>query len=153
MEEYEKRLNNLLMDTFRDISKMEESVLQNEAIPLSICEVHLIESVGDGLEKTRTVTEIAGDLGITAASVTIGVNKLIRKGFLKKEKSTSDRRSVLISLTRDGERVYRTHRLFHRRMVQSVFSGFSDEEKKALLLGLEKLDRFFQEKTAGEEAL
>ena len=30
LEEYEKRLNNLLMDTFRDISKMEESVLQNE---------------------------------------------------------------------------------------------------------------------------
>lgn len=87
MEEYEQKLDNLLMDTFRDISKMEESILQNSSVPLSISEIHLVESVGDGAGKTRTVSEIASDLGITMASVTIAVNKLILKAFSERRKA------------------------------------------------------------------
>ena len=47
MEDFSYRLNDLLVDTFRSILKVEEQMLQKHlTLNLSINEMHLIESVG-----------------------------------------------------------------------------------------------------------
>jgi len=148
VDTFESRLNNLLIDTFRDILKVEELILQKSDPNLSINEVHLMEAVRDGQCRSRTVSEIASDLRIAVPSVTVAVNKLVRKGYLIKEKNREDGRSVHIMLTREGEKISRLHKYFHLKLVRAAAEDMSEEEKDALLVGVKNLDDFFKKKVA-----
>jgi DNA-binding MarR family transcriptional regulator len=148
MEAFESRLNTLLIETFRDILKVEELILQKNNLSLSINEVHLIESVKKGKEGSNTVSDIAADLRIALPSVTVAVNKLVQKGYLTKEKSCDDGRSVRIMLTREGEKIFRLHRYIHLKMVRAAAEEISEDEKEMLLIGVKNLDEFFKKKMA-----
>ena len=148
METFENRFNELLINTFRDILRVEELILQKNEPNLSLGEVHLIEAVRNGEGRSRTVSEIAPYLRIAVPSVTIAVNKLVKKGYLIKEKSNEDGRSVRITLTRDGEKIYRLHCYLHQKLVRAAAEDMSEEEKNALLIGVKNLDDFFKKKIA-----
>lgn len=148
MKSFEQTLNSLLIETFRDILKVEELILQRSDPNLSISEVHLIESVRKGNNRSGTVTEIAADLKLSMPSVTVAVNKLVKKGYLFKEKDVEDARSVKIRLTREGEKIYRLHMFFHQKLVRQAAAELNELEKDALLAGVENLDNFFKKKIA-----
>jgi hypothetical protein len=46
LDSFEKELNDILVDTFRSILKVEEDTLKRTLIDLSISELHLLEAVG-----------------------------------------------------------------------------------------------------------
>ena len=146
MDTFEKKLNGLLIDTFRQLTDVEANMARDANSPLSISEIHLLEAVGGSPEGVQSVSGIAAALGITLSSVTIAVGKLVKKGFLYKAKDKKDGRSVRISLTREGKRIYRMHRYFHYKMIRELTEGFNQKEKQVLLAGVEKLDHFFKEK-------
>jgi len=151
MREDINKLNELLELAYRDIQKVEHSMQRSVHSPLTISELHFIEAVGLRKNHPCTVSALAAELGITMASVTVAVNKLVTRGMLTKEKSPDDGRSVQIRLTREGQRMYRMHRYFHRQMVRELTQELTPEELKALLHGIEKLDAFFR-KAVGEPA-
>lgn len=146
MGTFENRFNKLLGETFRDILKVEELILQRTAPRLSVGEVHLIEAVRKGEGGALTVSEIAASLDIAVPSATVAVNKLVKKRYVTKEKSSEDGRSVLIRLTRDGEKIYRLYRFIRMKLVKEASLDLSEEEKGALLLGIKHLDEFFKNK-------
>ncbi len=148
MDTFERGLNELLIQTFRDILKVEELILQRSAPRLSITEVHLIEAVRKGEDRALTVSEIAGELQITVPSATVAVNKMVNKGYVTKEKSNEDGRAVIIRLTREGEKIFRLHRYIHLKLVRAAARDLTDEEKDTLLMGVRHLDEFFKEKMA-----
>ena len=152
MDDFEKKINHLLTDTYKNIVKVEERMLKSTQAPLSISELHLLEAVGNARGHSQTVSALAQALDITTSSVTIAVGKLVRRGYLCKDKSPVDGRSVRITLTREGEKIHRLHRYFHMKLVRSLVENFDDEERQALLSGLEKLDQFFLEKVSETEA-
>lgn len=152
MDDFEKRINHLLTDTYKNVVKVEENMLKSTQSPLSISEIHLLEAVGNAEGHTQTVSALAETLDITTSSVTIAVGKLVRRGYLLKDKSLLDGRSVCITLTREGEKIHRLHRYFHMKMVRSLVENFDEGERRALLSGLEKLDKFFLEKVSETEA-
>ena len=137
---YEEMLCKLLSDVFSNMHRAEETALFRSNIDASVSEVHLMDSVGR--LKDATVSDIASDLKITLASVTIAVNKLASKGYIFKRRNPCDGRSVNIYLTKSGLRVYRLHRYFHRRMVSSITENMSRDEKNILYSGLNKLNSF-----------
>lgn len=149
MGPYEEKLNRLLTDTYNNLIRVEENVLKDTGIDATINDVHIIEIIGRA--GVITVGGIAAELGITAASVTVAVNRLASKGYLAKKKDENDRRSVHVTLARPGVRVYRLHRYFHIRMVQSVTKEMTEEQKTILCDGIEKLNKFFKE-SADERA-
>ena len=150
MAEYEERLNFLLTDTFDNILNMEQKMLKHIHNALTISEVHLIDAVGRS-DKTNTVSEIANVLNLAVPSVTIAVNKLVKKGYLNKAKNPDDGRSVYIMLTREGEKIYRLHRYFHIKMIQALCSSLTENEKTVLLNVIEKLDDFFRSEAVVSE--
>ena len=150
MAEYEERLNFLLTDTFDNILNMEQKMLKHIHNALTISEVHLIDAVGRS-DKTNTVSEIANVLNLAVPSVTIAVNKLVKKGYLNKTKNPDDGRSVYIILTREGKKIYRLHRYFHIKMIQALCSSLTENEKTVLLNGVEKLDDFFRSEAVVSE--
>ena len=150
MAEYEERLNFLLTDTFDNILNMEQKMLKHIHNALTISEVHLIDAVGRS-DKTNTVSEIANVLNLAVPSVTIAVNKLVKKGYLNKAKNPDDGRSVYIMLTREGRKIYRLHRYFHIKMIQALCSSLTENEKTVLLNVIEKLDDFFRSEAVVSE--
>lgn len=147
MDLFSSQLNKVLVDTFNSILKVEEEILKHsDTLNLSINETHLIESVGKNNNPGKTISDIAQDLGITLPSVTIAINKLLKKGYVKKEKSDTDGRVVYVRLTENGLRVDKIHQYFHMKMVNEISNEMTEEEKKVLIQGMNKLNRFFQKK-------
>ncbi|HWS29528.1 MAG TPA: MarR family transcriptional regulator [Clostridia bacterium] len=152
MDDFSVRLNDLLVDTFRSILKVEEQMLQKHlTLNLSISEMHLIESVGKGGDGGRTISGIADDLSVSLPSVTVAINKLQMKGYVEKMRSLADSRMVYVKLTRNGKRVDAVHRHFHELMVAGIAQGLSEDERQTLANGIVKLNAFFKNTLKPEE--
>ncbi|MDI9520630.1 MAG: MarR family transcriptional regulator [Bacillota bacterium] len=146
MDAFALALNDLLVNTFHDILKLEEaSLAKASANQLSINEMHLLEAIAKGKDEGRSITDIARELSITLPSVTAAVNKLVKKGYVVKGKHEADKRLVIVYLTREGKRAETAHRFFHRTMVNAASQGLDEEEKAALLKGLNRLHQFFKD--------
>ena len=152
MDEFSAHLNELFVDTFRNILKVEEKTLENSVMNLTISELHLIESVGNSQEPGRTISSIAEDLRITLPSVTVAINKLAGKGYVEKVRGETDSRTVYVKLTKSGKKADAAHRYFHENMVRNVLREMNEEEKHALMKGVMKLNSFFKGKINTAEA-
>lgn len=139
-----KSINNLMVHLFNDILKLEENaVITEEFKDLTNNDMHIIEAVGLG--EGSNMSMIARKLGITVGSLTTSMNSLVNKKYVVRERSEADRRIVYIRLTPKGEKAYRHHEEFHKKMVESVVDKLSEEEVKALSKALDGLVEFFQE--------
>lgn len=143
LDEFGTQLNNLLVTTFRNILRVEEqSIKQLGTGDVTMAEMHLMESIAKN-PNGATVTEIAADLGITSPSVTIGLNRLERKGYVVRERSSHDARVVHAHLTDRGTRMNEKHTTYHEQMVRRVAESLSPEERAMLSAGIVKLNVFF----------
>lgn len=144
MNEKQLQINRVLVEVYNDIIHIEEDSIKKGAFSdLSITLIHTIEAVG--LYGSKTMSEIAAQLNITMGTLTIAVDKLIKKGYLERNRSDSDRRIVNVSLTRKGKLAYRIHDKFHLDMVQAIMLDFSPEEEEVLLSALDKLNRHLKD--------
>ena len=145
MSLFETQLNALLVRAYRSIELIEEQQLSGlQKMNLTIAEIHLLEAVGTVREcpEGKTISEISECLGVSLPSVTLAINKLVKKGFVEKRKSQTDGRVVHVLLTKLGYKANRAHEYFHRKMVSSISSGLNNEEKQTLLQGMSKLNAF-----------
>ncbi len=143
--DFYSKLNEQLIDTYNSIRKIEEKSLQaRHGTKLSISEYHMIENVGKSGPEGRTISDIALDLGITTAAVTVGVNKLVKKELLEKSRDTDDGRVVYVKMTREGRRINAGHRLFHQHMIKNISNEFSEEELAVLVRCFERLNEYFE---------
>lgn len=137
-------LDDLMSNTFNAILRIEEKSLQNKLTEgLTITEVHTIAAVG--LYETNPMNVVAARLGVTLATLTTAVNKLVKKGFIDRERCDQDRRRVLVRLTKQGRKVFRVHDLFHKRMIGDALSGLTREEEEVFSKALGKVKLFFEE--------
>lgn len=135
-------LNKLLVRVFNDILTTEERMLINDEYKdISITDMHVIEAIGyDG---ARNMSSIAKDLNITVGTLTIAMNSLVKKGYVKRTRSSKDRRVVLISLTEKGKQAFIHHENFHKKMIEEVVNILEDEQMDVLVLALNKIDKYF----------
>lgn len=145
MDAFNSMINDLLVNTFRSILKLEEQMLKHLSDnSLSINELHMLEAIHRQPNQGRSITDIAQELDITLPSVTAAVKKLMQKGYVRKQKSGQDGRMVIVQLSEDGKRAEAAHRFFHRRMVQAISEDILPEEREVLLKGLQNLQLFFK---------
>ena len=108
--------------------------------------MRLIECVGSGRQRGRTVTEISQELDITLPSVTAMVKRLTAKGYLIKQKAPMDGRQVIIRLTDEGYQAYVGYLFAQRKMINAVRGSIPVEDVGVLLRSLKALNGFFSEK-------
>lgn len=144
MEEKMKEINNMLVEIYDDINRIEEySIKQGAFRDISITEIHTIAAVG--MYGSKTMSEIAQALEITMGTLTIAVDKLIKKGYMERSRSNTDRRIVNVSLTKRGKLAYRVHEKFHLDMVRAIMKDFTPQEEEILLVGLRKLNQHLKD--------
>jgi DNA-binding MarR family transcriptional regulator len=141
-------LNTLLVSTFDAILQVEEkSLRQAGGGDLSIAEFHTLECIGHGEECRRTVGEIAEALGVTVPTVTVCVNKLVKKGYVTKTRSEKDARIAIIELTPEGRKMNHLHHFFHEQMVLDISRELTEEELECLFRCVRKLSEFFESRS------
>lgn len=146
----EEILNSLFVEVFNDILLIEQQTLKSGILSdLSITEMHTIEAIG--YRGSRTMSEIASDLNITVGTLTTAVNKLIAKEYVSRKRIESDRRVVLVELTRRGKLAHRLHERFHREMIKSTIDSLTEDETKALGKALNNMIGFFKKKCTDSE--
>ena len=137
-------LYDLLSGTFNSVMDIEERSLSNRITKgLTISEIHTIAAIG--MYEVNPMNVIAARLGITLATLTTSVKRLADRGLVARQKSEKDKRQVLISLTSDGRKVYRAHRLFHEKMLAAALEGLSKEEERVLASALSHVKAYFDE--------
>ena len=91
-------LNSILVKLFNDILNIEEKALITEEFKdISVTDMHIIEAIG--IAEPRTMSMISKSLGVTMGTLTTGINGLVRKGYVVRNRSDRDRRIVYASLT------------------------------------------------------
>jgi MarR family transcriptional regulator, organic hydroperoxide resistance regulator len=87
------------------------------------------------------IANLAGYIGLAATHVTTEVGRLTRKGLLRKRPNGRDGRSVLISLSPEGERAINEVAPFVRHINDLLFAGIERSEIEAVKTFAENLIR------------
>ncbi len=136
-------LNSILVDLFNDILNIEEKALiTDEFKDISVNDMHIIEAVG--ISEPRTMTIISKHLGVTMGTLTVGINGLVKKGYIVRTRGEKDRRIVYASLTDKGIAAYNHHKNFHEEMINHITADLTDDEAVALTGAISKLSSFFK---------
>lgn len=82
--------------------------------------------------KQMTMSLLGKALHIINSNLTPIVDRLIKMGYVQRERSTEDRRVILISLTDEGKKVVRQYKQYAKRYVSDAFSELDDEQLEVL---------------------
>ena len=89
----------------------------------------------DEIEPT-TVMDLAAHMGVTAATMSLSVDRLERKGYVVRLKDAKDRRRVHVRLTTAGVRVREASSVLDPARVEALVSRLTEEERTRAIEGL-----------------
>ena len=101
----------------------------------------------DEIEPT-TVMDLAGHMGVTAATMSLSIDRLERKGYVVRLKDAKDRRRVHVRLTGAGVRMREASSVLDAARVEALVARLSDDERERAIEGLSLLARAAQEQMA-----
>ena len=126
------QLNELLTSLYSDIRDVEEKALiKDDFADITYNDMHVIEAIGT--EEPKNSSFVAKKLHVTMGTLTKSIDGLVNKGYVRRERSDSDKRKVLLSLLDKGISAYNHHARFHKDMVTSVLSQLNTDEDAAVL--------------------
>ena len=134
----ENDLKEKMVKFTRLISVAEEGAKEQcETQDLTTTQLNYLEIIGE--LGNPTITELASAMGLTKPSVTIVVDRLAAKGFVRKVHSDTDKRSSHLHLTELGEQINKRHDYAHDYMIDLIARKLSENELKSFTLLLDKI--------------
>lgn len=100
-------------------------------------ESNAIKYLGKNGEKT--MHEIAENNLLAMSTMTGIVDKMVNKGWVWREHSEKDRRSVLVGLTESGKEVYDLYLAYHSEFVNAMLRALDEEDQNMYLQLLKKM--------------
>lgn len=145
MTEFQRQFQELFLEIIDLIALTEEEALmQGRFKNLSRSEMRTLQAIG--LYEKRSMGETAGILGVTTGTLTVQMDRLVRKGYVKRSRKAEDRRVVELELTREGKLACRMHNKYNKLLISYVLEPLEEEERSVLYDSLQKVDRYLKEK-------
>lgn len=140
----EELMSEALVRIFENVVLTEEKSLQAGYFSdLSIAEMHTLTAIGP--YEARTMTKTAEDLGITTGTLTVAIDRLVKKGYVIRQRDTKDKRVVRISLTRNGKLACRMNSKFHRVLAKHILEGYGPEDREHILKLVSEVDTYIEQ--------
>jgi MarR family 2-MHQ and catechol resistance regulon transcriptional repressor len=114
--------------------------------------LRVLSRAGAAGEKGLRLSELAGRLLIRPPSVTAIVDRLERRGLVKRTSSRTDMRVREARLTGEGRRLVGQISAGHGERIRSLFAGLDADQRGNLLDGLRKLDAQLEKLAPGNAA-
>lgn len=107
-------------------------------------------SILDHLDEVapRTVAELAAQMGVTAGTMSLSLDRLERKGYVTRLKDVTDKRRVHVRLTGAGVRMRGVASLLDPDRVTRIVARLAEGDRVKAVEGLALLARAAQEATA-----
>jgi DNA-binding MarR family transcriptional regulator len=138
-----KTLNELLVDMFNHILVLEERNLVARGVTLSMSEVHTLENIYKS--ETKTMSDVARRALVTQGTLTVAINRLVKKGYVARYKDDEDKRIVRLSLTQRALDLLKIHDAFHENMIDTFINDLKVDEDINLIHSLEKIMEYFKQ--------
>lgn len=89
--------------------------------------------------QTLTMHQLSKLIDRDKSTVTVLIYKLVKLGYVNKEQDTQDARVYRLSLTEKGRALQPIFEEISERLLTAIYSDFTPEEKKQILLLLQKI--------------
>jgi DNA-binding MarR family transcriptional regulator len=105
-------------------------------------------SILDHLDEREPLTllDLGAHMGVTASTMSLHVERLVKQGYVLRERDATDARRLRLRLTAAGVRVREANSVLDAQRVRGMLARLSAEEREAGLHGLALLAR-----AAGEQ--
>jgi DNA-binding MarR family transcriptional regulator len=110
---------------------------------LSAHQASILDHLDD--REPTSLMVLAQHMGVTASTMSLTVDRLVRSGHMVRERDTADGRRVCLRLTADGVRIKTMQKVLDPEYVGDLLSRMPAEEREAGLYGLELLARAAEE--------
>lgn len=136
-------INELLVGLFNYILYIEDRNLKEKGVPLTMSEVHILESIRDTSD--NSMSHIAGRVMVTQGTLTTSAGKLINKGYVERYRDQNDKRIVRLSLTEKALPILKIHDDFHKQLIDKAVGDLGLEENTLLMESLERILNYFRD--------
>ncbi|WP_338448140.1 MarR family transcriptional regulator [Niallia oryzisoli] len=106
---------------------------------LSITEFSVLEVLYH--KGRQTINEIGNKVLISSGSMTYVIDKLEKKGLLKRVACPNDRRAIHVTLTDAGNETLEKVMPEHEELVESIFASLTNNEKELIVELLQKVKK------------
>jgi MarR family transcriptional regulator, organic hydroperoxide resistance regulator len=83
-----------------------------------------------------SVNDLARHMGVTAATMSLTIDRLERKGYAVRARDGADKRRVHVRLTSAGVRIREASSVLDRSRVEGLLARLSEREREAAIHGL-----------------
>jgi MarR family transcriptional regulator, organic hydroperoxide resistance regulator len=94
------------------------------------------------IQAPTTLSSLAEHLGIGRSAMSIQVNQLVRRGYIRRTGVRGDGRKVGLTLTHAGNRVKKLNTVLDPDLVRAMFASMPDAELESALEGIERLAKY-----------
>jgi DNA-binding MarR family transcriptional regulator len=100
-------------------------------------------SILDHLDEVdaMALTDLARHMGVTAGTMSVAIDRLVRKGYVRRVRSTEDQRRVELRLTEAGVRIREQQSVLEPELVAALLEQMPSAERSEALGGLQQLAR------------
>ena len=88
-----------------------------------------------------SMTDLAGHMGVTVATMSLAIDRLERRNYVRRDRDPQDRRRVLLRVTPAGVRLREAKSVLDPVRVEQVLGQLSAADRDKALAGLELLAR------------
>jgi DNA-binding MarR family transcriptional regulator len=83
--------------------------------------------------------DLARHMGVTASTMSLTMDRLVRGGYVVRERSAEDRRRLDLRLTPAGLRIKKQQKVLEPELVAAVLAHLDERKRRQALRGLELL--------------
>jgi DNA-binding MarR family transcriptional regulator len=107
-------------------------------------------SILDHLDETEptALLELARHMGVTVSTMSLNVERLVRRGFVRRTRDVEDRRRLRLLLTASGLRLREASTVLEPERVAAMLDELNADELARALKGLELLARAAERRMA-----
>lgn len=88
------------------------------------------------MDKPITLFDLAMHMGVTPSTMSLSVDRVIKLGYIKKEKDKEDGRKTNLTLSLSGYKIKQTKSVLDEKRVKAVLEKLSTAQRKQALDGL-----------------
>jgi DNA-binding MarR family transcriptional regulator len=125
-------------------SELSQIFLTRSSVCVSRTEVGVLRRLSVG---PRRISELAADERVTQPAITLLVNRLEERGWVRRAADPRDRRAVLVGLTPAGEEALARLRAEYRALLHGEMEGLDDHEVETLARAVQILDGLIDQLT------
>jgi DNA-binding MarR family transcriptional regulator len=120
---------NVILDNIKKLFFPEEWL----ELDLKLSKTELFMMLLLARREQTTMTELSDVMGVPMSTATGLADRLVRKHYVKRERSESDRRTVALVLTETGEKLILEFRQVMAQYFSMVMDGLTLEEQQYLI--------------------